>query len=107
MTTLTEIYQVLKSEGLCQNQTDFSQQWLGRSPHYMSQLKGNAQKASLTSLYLLASRLKLAANEAKDNSDNASYRRIRGAYIAASTILVGVYERRHGSPYYSITTLLD
>ena len=107
MNTLTEIYDLLKAEGLCATQADFSQQWLGRSAHYMAQINGNPEKASLTSLQLLASRLELAAIHAKDNSSRTSYRRIRSAFVAAKTLFNGCYELKHVPRYYRVTALFN
>lgn len=107
MNELTEIYETLKSEGLCATQSDFSKNWLGRSAHYMASTGGDPHRASLTSLQLLASRLELAALEAKEKSSQASYRRIRGAFVAARTIFNGVYELKHVQPFYRVTALFD
>lgn len=107
MNTLTDIYELLKAEGLCTTQADFSQRWLGRSAHYMAQINGNPEKASLTSLQLLASRLELATIAAKNNASRASYRRIRSAFVAATTIFNGVYEIRHVPRFYRVTALFN
>lgn len=107
MNTLTDIYDVLKAEGLVTTQSDFSLNWLGRSAHYMAQTGGDPEKCSLTSLKLLASRLELATMQAKEHSSRASYRRLRSAFVAATTIHNGVYELRHVPPYYRVTALFD
>ena len=107
MNELTEIYHTLKDAGLCSTQAEFSQQWLGRSAHYMSHINGDPRKASLTSLRLLASELKLTALIAKHSSDEATYRKIRSAWVSAQTICDGVYELRHVPPCYRVTALSD
>ena len=86
MNTLNEIYEVLREEGFCSTQADFSEEWLGRSAHYMSQTGGNARRASLTSLQLLAAQLKLALREISASEGMRRYYRMRSAAVAASTI---------------------
>ena len=66
MDSLTDIYQLLRCEGLCATQADFSRDWMGRSAHYLSQIDGDPAKASPTSLQLLASRLDTAAEAARE-----------------------------------------
>lgn len=106
MNTLTEIYEAIRAEGLCATQSEFSIRWLGRSAHYMAQIAGDPERASLTSLALLASRLELAALEARDHSSRDSYGRIRSAFVAARTIHDGVCELRHVPPHYRVTAIL-
>lgn len=103
MKELTEIYETLKDAGLCSTQAEFSREWLGRSDHYMAQIGGDPRKASLTSLRLLASRLELETLHRKEAADLATYRKIRGLFVAAQTVLCGVVELRHVPPYYRIT----
>lgn len=95
MNTLTEIYEVLKEEGLCLTRADFSRSWLGRSAHYMSQIGGDPERASLTSLQLLACRLKLTLASLCPSTNAESYYKIRSAALSAATIFNGVYEKRH------------
>lgn len=105
MNELTSIYETLKEVGLCATQRQFSEEWLGRSAHYMSQIGGDPRKASLTSLQLLVSRLELASLEAKSNESRATYRKIRSAFVEASTVLNGVFEIRYVIPEYRVTAL--
>lgn len=105
MNELTDIYETLRSLGLCRTKIQFSQEWLGRSSHYMAQIGGDPRKASLTSLCLLASRLELASLEAKASDDLNAYRKIRGAFITAHTVRNGVFELRHVSPFWRVTAL--
>lgn len=106
MQELFEIYEVLKEVGLCETQTEFSQQWLGRSPHYVSQICGDPRKASTTSLRLLATELELTTLIAKHSSDRVTYRKIRSAWVQACTIRDGICEIRYVAPYHRITTYL-
>lgn len=105
MNELTEIYETLKSLGLCSTRAQFSQEWLGRSAHYMAQIGGDPRKASFTSLCLLASKLEVATLNAKASDDYATYRKIRGAFVSASTVRNGVFELRHVPPYLRITAI--
>lgn len=105
MSHLTEIYQTLKAEGFCTTQADFSQTWLGRSPHYFAQIKGSAGNASLTSLSLLASRLEFAAFLAGKLATYESYRRIRSAANAAKVLCQGEYELRYVPTWYRTTAI--
>ena len=105
MNTLYEIFEVLREEGFCSTQADFSEEWLGRSAHYMSQIGGNARRASLTSLQLLAAQLKLALREISASEGMRRYYRMRSAAVAASTIFRGEYEARHGPRQFWITAV--
>lgn len=105
MTDLTDIYDTLKDVGLCSTQAEFSTEWLGRSSHYMSQIKGDPANASLTSLRLLAAELQLTALIAKGSADNATFRKVHGAWVAAQTICDGVFEQRHVPPFLRITAI--
>lgn len=102
---LRDIYETLKGVGLCATQAEFSQEWLGRSAHYMAQIDGDARRASLTSLRLLASELMMVTLIAKNSADNATYRRIRSAWVAAQTLCDGVFELRHVPPCHRITAM--
>ena len=79
MSDLYEIFEVLKDVGLCETQAEFSELWLGRSAHYVSQIKGNPERASLTSLRILASELELMTLISKQSSAKATNRKIRSA----------------------------
>lgn len=105
MHKLFEIYEALKEEGFCANQAEFSTFWLGRSAHYMSQIKGRADKASLTSLNLLASRLEVAVFVAGALATGATYRRLRTAFVSARSMCDGEYELRHLPNWYRVTAV--
>lgn len=105
MDQLREIYETLKAVGLCSTQAEFSQEWLGRSPHYMAQIGGQAGRASSTSLRLLASELMLVTLIAKNSANDGTYRRIRGAWVAAQTLCDGELELRHVPPCHRITAI--
>jgi hypothetical protein len=107
MNELTNIYQILRSVGLCSSQAEFSRNWLGRSAHYMASIGGDANRASLTSLRLLASELELTVLIAKHSTDASTYRQIRNAWVAARTICDGVFELRNVPRYYRVTALFD
>lgn len=102
---LEEIYESLKSEGFCATQADFSQTWLGRSPHYYAQVKGQSANVSMTSLNLLASRLEFAAFIASKVAPYDTYRRIRSISVAARVLCQGEYELRHVPEWYRVTAI--
>lgn len=105
MNTLNEIYMTLKSEGLCSTQTEFSEKWLGRSAHYMSQIGGEARKASLTSLQLLAAETKLVLQGISASDGMERYYRLRSAATAAATLFRGEYEVRNVPRRFWITAV--
>ena len=103
MKELEQIYETLKTLGFCSTRTQFSREWLGRSAHYMSQIGGDPRMASITSLCLLASKLELATVNAKASDDYGAYRKLRSAFVAASTVRDGVFELRHVQPFWRVT----
>ena len=105
MNQLFEIYETLRQFGLCFNQSDFSVRWLGRSRCYMSYLKRTGADPSLTSMKLLVARLEPEVEIAKQSGDEALYRPMRSALIAARTIHNGVYELRYVPPWFRMTAI--
>lgn len=94
MNDLRDIYCTLHRLGICSTQADFSRNWLGRSSHYMAQIGGDPEKASLTSLQLLTWRLNFARMKAKSHPNPIFYRELRSAFVLAKTTLEGVFELR-------------
>ena len=107
MDSLTDIYQLLRCEGLCATQADFSRDWMGRSAHYLSQIDGDPAKASPTSLQLLASRLDTAAEAAREQWSMASHRRLQSAFDALATFLCEQAYSSSSMPYFSVRELFE
>ncbi|MBY8338397.1 hypothetical protein KYN89_15215 [Alteriqipengyuania sp. NZ-12B] len=105
MNQLFEIYETLRHFGFCFNQSDFSVHWLGRSRCYMSYLKRTGADPSLTSMKLLVARLEAEVELAKHSGEEAFYRPMRSALVAARTIHDGVYELKYVPPFYRITAI--
>lgn len=63
MTTLINIYETLRSHGICDSQTAFSTRYLGRSVSYMAFLRSSGTECCPVSLQLLAERLQRRASE--------------------------------------------
>lgn len=57
MTNVIEIYDALRSKGLCVSQTEFSERWLGRSGGYLAYLRSSGTDCCPVSLQLLSERL--------------------------------------------------
>ncbi|MXO49662.1 hypothetical protein GRI69_15535 [Erythrobacter vulgaris] len=107
MHTLIEIYQLLRSEGLCSTQAEFSENWLGHSWHYMSQIGGDPRKASPASLQLLASRLDMAATKAKETWCPASSKRLQGAFEELERFLCDDTEVTRARPYFDVKARIN
>jgi hypothetical protein len=63
MLNLINIFEALRSKGLCSSQSDFSERWLGRSGSYMAYLRSSGTECCPVSLELLAERLQRRAEE--------------------------------------------
>ena len=63
MNTLINIYETLRSHGICSSQSDFSQRFLGRSASYLAHLRSSGTDCCPVSLNLLAERLQRRADE--------------------------------------------
>ena len=105
MNELRDIYQILKNEGFCATQEQFSRHWLGRSPHYMSQTRGHARNASLTSLQLVTAKLEIVAERAKADAPIETARILGRALIFAKVMCLGEYELRCVPPWYRVTAV--
>ncbi|MEQ1514886.1 MAG: DUF6626 family protein [Usitatibacteraceae bacterium] len=103
MSYLTEIYEVLRAEGFCETQAEFSRVWLGRSHHYLAQIKNDPSRASITSLRLLATRLELAWLLATKTAPYETQRKLRAAFVSARTLCCGEFELRHVPRWYHVT----
>jgi hypothetical protein len=63
MATLIEVFEVLRSRGLCRSQADFSRRFLGRSDSYLAYLIASQKSCCPVSLQLLAERLQRHAED--------------------------------------------
>lgn len=58
-----EIYQVLKSKGICDSESEFSMDWLGASEGYMRKARSAGTEPSLGAVAICSTRLKQAADQ--------------------------------------------
>lgn len=72
MNSLHDIYIILKENGICQSQADFSEKWLGRSPGYLAFLKSSGGSCCPVSLLVLGERLSRHANLLRHPEPNIS-----------------------------------
>lgn len=63
MKNLIEIFETLRSKGLCSSQAEFSERWLGRSGGYLAFLRSSGADCCPVSLLLLAERLQRRSEE--------------------------------------------
>ena len=63
MDAVVGIYDTLRSQGLCEDQSDFSERWLGRSRGYLAYLRSNEVECCPVSRQLLSERLWRRAEE--------------------------------------------
>lgn len=103
MSYLTEIFEVLRAEGFCETQAEFSEVWLGRSQHYLAQIKHDPSRLSLTSLRLLATRLELTWLLAIKAAPYETQRKLRSAFVSARTMCDGEFELRHVPSWFRLT----
>ncbi len=103
MRQLFEIYDDLRSYGMCRNQADFSRDWLGRSECYLSYLRSTGAKPSLASLGFLAKKLKEEVEYVKAAEERVFYRKLRAVYVSAQTLFNASYEMKYVPPYYWVT----
>lgn len=90
--TLMEIFETLKELGFCKDQRDFSVDWLGRSEGYLAYLKASGARPNLASLGMLVGLIHAVVPPASDSRNYVSRRRLRGAWVAALTMLNGERE---------------
>jgi hypothetical protein len=63
MHAVVEIYETLRSHGLCADQSEFSENWLGRSRGYLAYLRSSGTECCPISIQLLIERLWRRAND--------------------------------------------
>ena len=95
MANFIEIYEILRTAGLCSSQREFSRDFLAKSAGYLAQMNATDAVPSLSVIASLVGVLHaMITDDARRPSDYVARRQLRSAWVASAVMLQGERERR-------------